>query len=85
MLKGSFPVEKFGGLGTPFYYYDLRLLRLLGLLFAVHALRPFLKASGGLGNAFGERLLRLLALIFLVLLAFSLFLILFFLVIVPIF
>ena len=47
-----------------------RLLHLLGLLFAVHALRPFLKASGGLGNAFGERLLRLLALIFLVLLAF---------------
>lgn len=27
MLKGSFPVEKFGGLRTPFYYYDLRLLR----------------------------------------------------------
>lgn len=27
MLKGSFPVEKFGDLRTPFYYYDLRLLR----------------------------------------------------------
>ena len=47
-----------------------RLLRLLGLLFAVHALRPFLKASGRFGNALGERLLRLLALIFLVLLVF---------------
>ena len=27
MLKASFPLEKFGGLRTPFYYYDLRLLR----------------------------------------------------------
>ena len=27
MLKGSFPIEKFGGLRTPFYYYDLGLLR----------------------------------------------------------
>lgn len=27
MLKGTFPVEKFGALRTPFYYYDLRLLR----------------------------------------------------------
>lgn len=27
MLKGSFPIEKFCGLRTPFYYYDLGLLR----------------------------------------------------------
>ncbi len=27
MLKGSFPIEKFQGLRTPFYYYDLPLLR----------------------------------------------------------
>ena len=27
MLKASLPLEKFGGLRTPFYYYDLRLLR----------------------------------------------------------
>ena len=27
MLKGSFPIEKFDGLRTPFYYYDLGLLR----------------------------------------------------------
>ena len=27
MLKGDFPVERFGGLRTPFYYYDLPLLR----------------------------------------------------------
>ena len=27
MLKGQFPVEKFASLRTPFYYYDLPLLR----------------------------------------------------------
>ena len=27
MLKGDFPVERFAGLRTPFYYYDLPLLR----------------------------------------------------------
>ena len=27
MLKGEFPVERFAGLRTPFYYYDLPLLR----------------------------------------------------------
>ena len=27
MLKGNFPVEKFGALPTPFYYYDTSLLR----------------------------------------------------------
>ena len=27
MLKGSSPIDKFGGLRTPFYYYDLGLLR----------------------------------------------------------
>ena len=27
MLKGKFPVEKFGALPTPFYYYDTRLLQ----------------------------------------------------------
>ena len=27
MLKGDFPVERFRGLRTPFYYYDLPLLR----------------------------------------------------------
>lgn len=27
MLKGSFPVEKFASLRTPFYYYDSKLLR----------------------------------------------------------
>lgn len=27
MLKGSFPIEKFKSLRTPFYYYDMRLLR----------------------------------------------------------
>lgn len=26
-MKGTFPVEKFGALRTPFYYYDTRLLR----------------------------------------------------------
>lgn len=33
MLKGNFPVEKFEGLRTPFYYYDMALLhRTLGVL-----------------------------------------------------
>ena len=27
MLKGSFPIDKFEGLRTPFYYYDMELLR----------------------------------------------------------
>ena len=27
MLKGDFPVSRFAGLRTPFYYYDLPLLR----------------------------------------------------------
>jgi len=27
MLKGSFPVEEFAGMRTPFYYYDMPLLR----------------------------------------------------------
>ena len=27
MLKGDFPVEQFAGLRTPFYFYDLPLLR----------------------------------------------------------
>ena len=27
MLKGDFPVDRFRGLRTPFYYYDLPLLR----------------------------------------------------------
>ena len=26
MLKGTFPVEKFKQLSTPFYYYDVKLL-----------------------------------------------------------
>ena len=26
-MKGQFPVEKFGALQTPFYYYDTRILR----------------------------------------------------------
>ena len=27
MLKGTFPVEKFKQLSTPFYYYDVKLLQ----------------------------------------------------------
>ena len=27
MIKGQFPVEKFQSLETPFYYYDINLLR----------------------------------------------------------
>lgn len=27
MIKGTFPVEKFNNLGTPFYWYDMELLR----------------------------------------------------------
>ena len=27
MIKGQFPVEKFQSLDTPFYYYDVDLLR----------------------------------------------------------
>ena len=27
MLKGTFPVEKFEQLPTPFYYYDMQLLQ----------------------------------------------------------
>ena len=27
MLKGNFPIDKFDGLRTPFYYYDMELLR----------------------------------------------------------
>ena len=27
MMKGSFPVERFQGMRTPFYYYDIKLLR----------------------------------------------------------
>ena len=27
MLKGEFPVERFASMRTPFYYYDLPLLR----------------------------------------------------------
>ena len=27
MLKGSFPIKEFEGLRTPFYYYDIALLR----------------------------------------------------------
>lgn len=27
MLKGSFPLDRFGNVRTPFYYYDLKLLR----------------------------------------------------------
>ena len=27
MLKGTFPVEKFKQLSTPFYYYDMQLLQ----------------------------------------------------------
>ena len=26
-MKGNFPIRKFGGLQTPFYYYDANLLR----------------------------------------------------------
>ena len=26
-MKGTFPIEKFGALQTPFYYYDATLLR----------------------------------------------------------
>ena len=27
MLKGTFPVEKFKQLSTPFYYYDVKLFK----------------------------------------------------------
>ena len=27
MLKGTFPIEKFKKLETPFYYYDIKLLQ----------------------------------------------------------
>ena len=62
MLKGNFPIEKFAGMRTPFYYYDLDLLRrTLDAVKASMALNPEYRVHYAIKANFNPRILRLIA------------------------
>ena len=62
MLKGYFPIEKFASLRTPFYYYDMALLRhTLGAVTAIQAANPGYRVHYAVKANFNPEILRTIA------------------------
>lgn len=62
MLKGDFPVEKFAGMRTPFYYYDINLLRrTLGTVRDLLDRRPGYRVHYAVKANFNPEILKVIA------------------------
>ena len=62
MLKGKFPVDRFEGMRTPFYYYDIPLLkRTLSELRLIMDLNPNYRMHYAVKANFNPRILRIIA------------------------
>lgn len=62
MIKGNFPIEQFGGLRTPFYYYDKALLQqTLDVLRAEVSRTPQFKVHYAIKANFNPQILRMIA------------------------
>jgi len=62
MLKGNFPIDRFSELKTPFYYYDIKLLRrTLDTLSALIASNPLFRVHYAVKANFNPEILRIIA------------------------